>query len=114
MNNLSLDPKLDWLSPFLKAANDEYPHLIAKLKYVKAKKPVLSRSMPYYALCTQVSQKKYGITLMTHGHHTTTKAYHREGKAEVVRTYCSFSKIDLLHNLAHEIAHLEYWDHCPA
>lgn len=83
---------------------DNVTHLLPKLKQLKkisSKKGNKERWQHCHGLITYFDKKSFRITLYLTYHDMPT---------DKIKNY---STIDLLQYLAHELAHLEHWDHTP-
>jgi hypothetical protein len=61
----------------------------------------------YILVLKEINPKRFHLSMYTE--YVKTVKIHPEVKLEIK----PLSKIDMLMALAHEIAHLRYWDHCP-
>jgi hypothetical protein len=92
--------ELEWMRGYV----NNVIHLLPKLKQLKkitSKKGNKERWQHCHGLITYFDKKSFRITLYLTYHDMPT---------DRIRNY---STIDLLQYLAHELAHLEHWDHTP-
>ena len=92
--------ELEWMRDYI----DNVSHLLPKIKQLKkisSKKGNKERWQHCHGLITYFDNKSFRITLYLTYHDILTD------KIE------NYSTIDLLQYLAHELAHLEHWDHTP-
>lgn len=92
--------ELEWMRDYI----DNVSHLLPKIKQLKkisSKKGNKERWQHCHGLITYFDKKSFRITLYLTYHDILTD------KIE------NYSTIDLLQYLAHELAHLEHWDHTP-
>jgi hypothetical protein len=92
--------ELEWMEDYIDLVKHMLPK-IKQLKKISAMKGNKERWQHCHGLITYYDKKSFRITLYTTYHsmmHDTIKPY---------------STIDLLQYLAHELAHLEHWDHTP-
>lgn len=92
--------ELEWMRGYV----NNVTHLLPKLKQLKkitSKKGNKERWQHCHGLITYFDKKSFRITLYLTYHDMPT---------DRIRNY---STIDLLQYLAHELAHLEHWDHTP-
>lgn len=79
-------------------------HLLPKIKQLKkisSKTGNKERYQHCHGLITYFNKKSFRITLYITYHDILTDKI------------CNYTTIDLLQYLAHELAHLEHWDHTP-
>ena len=92
--------ELEWMRDYI----DNVSHLLPKIKQLKkisSKKGNKERWQHCHGLITYFDNKSFRITLYLTYHDILT---------DKIKNY---STIDLLQYLAHELAHLEHWDHTP-
>lgn len=92
--------ELEWMRGYIESVS----HLLPKLKQLKkisSMKGNKERWQHCHGLITYFDKKSFRITLYT--------SYH----AQFTDRILPYSTIDLLQYLAHELAHLEHWDHTP-
>jgi hypothetical protein len=92
--------ELSWVRDYISSVK----HLIPKIKQLKrisSKRGNKERFQHFHGLITYYDKKSYRITLYVTWHDTL--------KDRII----SYSTIDLLRYLAHELSHLEHWDHTP-
>ncbi len=92
--------KLEWMRDYVNSVDHLLPNL-KRLKRISSK-----RASEYYwqhchGLITYMDNKTFRITLYMNYHDMPT---------DQIKPY---STIDLLQYLAHELSHLEHWDHTP-
>lgn len=90
--------ELEWVRDYI----DVVSHLIPKinqLKKISLKKANKDYWQHVHGLITYFDKKSFRITLYV--------TYH-DIRNDKIRNYTT---IDILHYLAHELAHLEHWDH---
>jgi len=92
--------KLEWMREYINAVSHLLPNL-KKLKKISSKTGNKERWQHSHGLITYYDQKNYRITLYI--------TYH-DMISDKIKEY---STIDLLQYLAHELSHLEHWDHTP-
>lgn len=90
--------ELEWVRDYINSVS----HLLPKLKQLKkisSVKGTTDRWQHCHGLITYFDKKSFRITLYTTYHDIKTgKIY-------------PYSTLDILEYLAHELAHLEHWDH---
>lgn len=92
---------LAWMEEYIKTVN----HLLPKLKQLKkisSRRGNKERWQHSHGLITYYSSKSFRISLYV--------TYH-DMISDKIKNY---STVDLLCYLAHELSHLEHWDHTPA
>lgn len=92
--------ELEWMREYI----DSTSHLLPKIKQLRkitTKRGNKERWQHCHGLITYFDKKSYRITLYT--------TYHSLIEDKIK----PYSTIDLLQYLAHELAHLEHWDHTP-
>jgi hypothetical protein len=93
--------QLEWMRDYI----DDVTYLVPRVKYVKrlsSKRGSLDRKQHVQAVIHYVDKKHYRISLyVTYKPRTQDK----------IKKYTT---IELLHNLAHELAHLETFEHTPS
>jgi hypothetical protein len=92
--------ELEWMRGYI----DTVTHLLPKirqLKKISSKKGNKEKWQHFHGLITYFDKKSFRITLYS--------TYHDMPSDKIV----NYSTIDLLQYLAHELAHLEHWDHTP-
>lgn len=92
--------KLEWMREYISSVSHLLPH-IKHLRKISSKTGNRDRSQHCHGLITYYDKKSFRITLYTSFHDVA---------ADKIRNY---STIDLLTYLAHELSHLEHWDHTP-
>lgn len=92
--------ELQWMKDYI----DNVAHLLPKIKQLKkisSKKGNKEKWQHCHGLITYFDRKSFRITLYL--------TYH-DMPSDKINNY---STIDLLQYLAHELAHLEFWEHTP-
>lgn len=98
--------KIEWIRDYVDPLKSKYPR-IDKLKSIRSYSPNASSIQHSQAHIIEEGRPKiYKITLNLY-------YYTLEDLKYFERKKMPYSKIDLLTHLAHELAHLYYWDHCP-
>lgn len=100
MAKLAIVKELEWMRDYISSVTHILPH-IKQLKRISSKKGNKERFQHCHGLITYFDKKSYRMTLYVTWHDTI--------KDKIV----PYSTIDLLKYLAHELAHLEHWDHTP-
>jgi hypothetical protein len=93
--------KLEWVRSYVEVVSHLLPK-IKQLKKISSKTGNRERFQHCHGLITYFDKKSFRITLYVTWHDTV--------KDKIV----DYSTIDLLQYLAHELAHLEHWDHTPS
>lgn len=99
-NNLTIVKELEWMRDYIDSVSHLLPTL-KQLKKVSARKGNKERWQHCHGLITYFDKKSFRITLYT--------TYHSMMDDKIK----DYSTIDLLQYLAHELSHLEHWDHTP-
>lgn len=92
--------ELEWTRDYIQSVQHLLPNL-KKLRKISSKKGNKERWQHCHGLITYYDQKHYRITLYLTYHDQYT---------DKIKPY---STIDLLQYLAHELSHLQWWDHTP-
>jgi hypothetical protein len=92
--------ELEWTREYIEAVSHLIPK-IRQLKKISSRKGSKEFWQHFHGLITYFDKKSFRITLYT--------TYH-EPLSDKIKNY---STIDILQYLAHELAHLEHWDHTP-
>ena len=95
-----ISKELGWMKDYIPLVS----HLLPKLKQLKkitTKKGNRERWQHCHGLITYYDKKSFRITLYT--------TYHSIMSDKII----PYTTIDLLQYLAHELAHLEHWNHTP-
>ncbi len=92
--------ELEWVRSYILSASHLLPK-IKQLKKISSRKGSKEYWQHFHGLITYFDKKSFRITLYT--------TYH-DGLTDTIKNY---STIDILQYLAHELAHLEHWDHTP-
>lgn len=98
--------ELEWMRDYIESVRHLLPHLkgLKRLNSKKANKKFIQRC---HGVCTKYSDKKhFKITLYTSAMGIVTIK-------PLDISIMQYSKLEILMTLAHELAHLEYWDHSP-
>jgi hypothetical protein len=93
--------KLEWMRDYVEAVAHLLPK-IRQLKKISSKTGNKERYQHCHGLITYFDKKSFRITLYV--------TFHDVLADKIVE----YSTIDLLQYLAHELAHLEHWDHTPS
>lgn len=93
--------RLGWMSDYIKSVEHLLPHL-KQLKRISTKTGNRERFQHCHGLITYFDKRSYRLTLYV--------TWHDQVKDKIV----PYSTMDLLKYLAHELAHLEHWDHTPS
>lgn len=91
---------LEWVRDYINIVSHLLPR-IKELKKISSRKANKTYFQRFHGLITYYDKKSFRITLYI--------TYHDVIKGKIA----SYSKIDILQYLAHELAHLEHWDHSP-
>jgi hypothetical protein len=101
-----ISPCLAWIEPYLDAAKPIVPKL-KKVSHILTRTPNIKQLQHSQAHIVHISEKdEYKITI-------NSCYFTLEKIKPVERKKRFYSQIDILSHLAHEIAHLNYWDHTP-
>jgi hypothetical protein len=92
--------ELEWVREYISSASHLLPR-IKQLKKISSRRGSKEYWQHFHGLITYFDKKSFRITLYVSYHETLS---------DKIRNY---STIDLLQYLAHELAHLEHWDHTP-
>jgi hypothetical protein len=92
---------LEWTRNYVESVSHLLPHL-KQLKRISSKKAHKTKWQHCHGIITYYDKRHYRITLYLN---------HHELYSDKIKPY---STIDLLQYLAHELAHLEHWEHTPA
>lgn len=94
-----------WLAPYV---NSSIPHIknLYRLKRISARSPRKDQIQRCNAITTIDENKNYKITIYRFFQNIDIS----NGIEIALEPY---SKIDILESLAHELAHLEHWNHTP-
>ena len=90
--------ELEWTRDYIQSVSHLLPRL-KQLKRISTKKGNKERWQHSHGLITYFDKKSFRITLYT--------TYHDAYKDKIV----PYSTIDILEYLAHELSHLEHWEH---
>lgn len=105
---IKISKNLFWIEPYIELASKCLPNL-NKLKRVTAKKPRndFTENQRVHGIISKFNNGAYSITLYTH--------YLSKGKIhpEVELFIDKYSTLDILCTLAHELAHMQDFDHTP-
>jgi hypothetical protein len=97
---MNIVKEYEWMSDYIDSVSHLLPK-IKKLKKISLKKGNRERWQHCHGLITYHNKQDYRITLY--------RTYH-DMISDKIKPYTT---IDLLQYLAHELAHLEHWDHTP-
>lgn len=98
--------ELEWVREYIKTVGHLLPHL-KQLKRISSRKANKDKIMRCHGSCTKYYDTvHYRITLYVN--YSSVDSYNP--LTVVIRPY---SKIDTLRFLAHELSHLEHWEHTP-
>jgi hypothetical protein len=92
--------ELEWMRLYVDSVQHLLPHL-KQLKKISSKKGTKTKWQHCHGLITYFDKKSFRITLYMNYH---------DFFSDKIKPY---STIDLLQYLAHELSHLEHWDHTP-
>lgn len=92
--------ELEWMRDYIDQVSHLLPH-IKQLRRISSKRGNKEKWQHCHGLITYFDKKSYRITLYV--------TYH-EMMSDQIKPY---STIDLLQYLAHELSHLEHWEHTP-
>lgn len=93
--------KLEWVREYVQLVSHLLPK-IKQLKKISSKTGNRERYQHCHGLITYFDKKSFRITLYI--------TYH----CVITDRIAEYSTMDLLQYLAHELAHLEHWDHTPS
>ena len=98
--------ELEWVRDYITAASHLLPH-IKQLKKISVRKANKKNIQRVHGICNKYFDKvHYKITLYTT--YSSVDNY----KPLVIKLH-HYSQIDILRHLAHELAHMEHWEHTP-
>jgi hypothetical protein len=92
--------ELEWVRSYIHVVSHLLPK-IKQLKKISSRKGSKEYWQHFHGLITYFDKKSFRITLYTTYHDTMS---------DKIKNY---STIDILLYLAHELSHLEHWDHTP-
>ena len=92
--------ELEWVREYISSASHLLPK-IKQLKKISSRRGSREYFQHFHGLITYFDKKSFRITLYI--------TYHDTLADKIV----NYSTIDILQYLAHELAHLEHWDHTP-
>tara|TARA_R110000851_G_scaffold311678_1_gene471943 strand:- start:37 stop:462 length:426 start_codon:yes stop_codon:yes gene_type:complete len=101
---MKVSKDLKWVIPFVHFVEDMYPN-VKKLTEIRTIRFSYKSRDRAYGLLEDLGNSKYKLSLRTH--------YQYIDFYPLSVTKKSFSKLDLLITLAHELAHLYEWEHTP-
>lgn len=99
MNNIKIHKRLLWLKPYLILA-EPYLHNMYKLTRLSSRIPRHNQIQRCHAQISRMSNGEFRITMYVQYYDAAFKLM-------------NYSKIDMLTHLAHELAHLDHWNHTP-
>lgn len=97
---------LKWVEPYVQMAKMYLPKF-SKLKAIQKLPLNPKKRATIHGVCHQGEDGLYKILIYTE-YNSITKY-----RPELVLKRKRYSKLDILCTLAHELSHMEYWDHCP-
>jgi hypothetical protein len=92
--------ELEWMRSYIESVTHLLPRL-KQLKKISSRRGSKVYWQHFHGLITYFDKKSFRITLYV--------TYHDEHSDKIV----NYSTLDILQYLAHELAHLEHWDHTP-
>jgi predicted metal-dependent hydrolase len=92
--------ELEWMRSYIESVTHLLPK-IKQLKKISSRRGSKEYWQHFHGLITYFDKKSFRITLYITYHDTL---------ADKIKNY---STLDVLQYLAHELAHLEHWDHTP-
>jgi len=95
---MKISKSLEWTRAYIESVAHLLPR-IKQLKKISSRRGSKEYFQHFHGLITYFDKKSFRITLYI--------TYHETLKDVIV----NYSTIDLLQYLAHELAHLEHWDH---
>lgn len=98
--SLTIVKEFEWMRDYIDSVSHLLPTL-KQLKKISSKKADLYRGQHFQGIIIYYDKKSYRICLYTSYKDRNVHKLHK------------YSTIDLLGNLAHELAHLQHWDHTP-
>ncbi len=105
---MQISKSLKWLELYIDDIRETLPELkLLKSVVCRSPKTNLYEVQRIHAICHKYQNGTFQIGLMLH------KQRVKRYKPKVEIKNVPYSKLDLLHFLAHELSHLRYWDHSP-
>lgn len=95
---MKISKSLEWTRAYIESVAHLLPR-IKQLKKISSRRGSKEYFQHFHGLITYFDKKSFRITLYI--------TYHETLKDVIV----NYSTIDILQYLAHELAHLEHWDH---
>ena len=95
---MKISKSLEWTRAYIESVAHLLPR-IKQLKKISSRRGSKEYFQHFHGLITYFDKKSFRITLYI--------TYHETLKDVIV----NYSAIDILQYLAHELAHLEHWDH---
>jgi hypothetical protein len=92
--------ELEWTRGYIEAVSHLLPR-IKQLKKISSRRGSREYWQHFHGIITYFDKKSFRITLYITYHETLS---------DKIKNY---STIDILQYLAHELSHLEHWDHTP-
>lgn len=92
--------ELEWMRGYVESVSHLLPK-IKQLKKISSRRGSREYWQHFHGLITYFDKKSFRITLYITYHETLS---------DKIKNY---STIDILQYLAHELSHLEHWDHTP-
>jgi len=96
--NMKIVKELEWVRGYISAVSHLLPK-IKQLKKISSRRGSKEYWQHFHGLITYFDKKSFRITLYITYHDTLS---------DKIKSY---SSIDILQYLAHELSHLEHWDH---
>lgn len=102
---MKLSRDLQWLRPYLRLASPMIPNMkkLEAVKKLSARKDTIPR---IHGSTLKCHKGKYTINIYTHYNSVASLC-----PAKLIKK--KYTKIDMLITLAHELAHMRYWNHTP-
>lgn len=104
--SVKIAERLSWLEEYVSLAQTMVPK-VKKLRSIKLLSPQEKKINRVYGQIVKYPEGHYIMSLYIE-HNKVARLYPKP----VLKTY-QYSKVDILGTLAHELAHLEHWDHTP-
>lgn len=104
-----ISDNLFWTVPFMEIAARHVKGW-GKLRCVKSRRPALGKRTGCYAVTTHYPGGYYGVMLNTHI--VRPEINHKTQKVRCWKRH-RFTPLEFLVTLAHELAHIDHWEHTP-